>query len=111
MNDVVEMTLLNGAICHSGQLTCPECGERSMLVVVADPAELVDEPALIRCPFDHVWSEPGLPRRDLAELVAGAAKLDPETWNEMIRVIRERGVAILPGMALRLVDGPGPGAG
>jgi hypothetical protein len=102
--EVVELTLMVGSIGHNGPISCPECGERVMLVVVADPAETGEEPAVVRCPFGHAWPEPGLPRRTVAEVVAHVAELDPDVWREVLHIMRERGHVTVPGLTLRLVD-------
>ncbi len=102
MSDVLEFTYLGGMIGTLGQrIFCPECGEMTMLTVVADAAEVGDEPSWVRCPFGHAWYDPGVPRGAVSCLIVGVAAEDPETWQGFLHVLRERGHLIVGSYAIR----------
>jgi hypothetical protein len=60
-------------------IVCPVCGQHGDLTLVIDSQDFSEAPSVMKCDDMHQWSEPRVPRRLGAELLARRARDNPES--------------------------------
>jgi hypothetical protein len=74
-----------------GPISCPRCGERYLLTASGIIDDYGEKPSSLTCMCGHAWQETTLPRRLIAGVLAEAAALDPEAWEEVLHFAEHHG--------------------